>query len=566
VRKPLRLWPGVLAVGLQWLGWFVLPIVVPEAAFYGLVGGVLGGGLAVILWWLFFSRAPWLERLGALVLMPLALYATGYLVHESIATGMMGKMLYMYAIPVLSLALVCWAVASRHLSSGLRRVSLVATIVLACGAFTLVRTGGISGDGAADFHWRWTQTAEERLLAQPEDEPAAAPSAPTTADWPGFRGALRDGIVRGTRIATDWTRSPPEELWRRPIGPAWSSFAVAGDLLYTQEQRGDDEVVACYQVSTCQPVWKHRDATRFWESNGGAGPRATPTFSDGRVYTLGATGIVNALDAADGSVVWSHNAAADTGVKAPHWGFAGSPLVVGDLVIVAAAGRLVAYDRAGGERRWLGPETGGGYSSPHLATIDGVPQVLLANGDGAISVLPATGKELWKHAWDSDGIVQPALTADGNVLLGSGSPVGGGVGVRRLAVAQGSGGWTTEERWTSRGLKPHFNDFMIHKDHAFGSDGGILACIDLAGGKRQWKGGRYGHGQLILLADQDLLLALSETGELALVAAKPDRFQELARFQAIEGKTWNHPVLVGDILLVRNDREMAAFRLSGADR
>jgi outer membrane protein assembly factor BamB len=571
-QKSLRLWPGVLAVALQWLAWLVLPKVFPDAALYAMLGAIGGGGLAVVLWWLFFSRAPWLERVGAIVLMPIAVFATLQVVHPSIANGAMGMLLPFYAIPVLCLALVCWAVASHRFSGGLRHASLVATILLACGVFTLLRTGGMTGDGDSDFHWRWTQTPEEWLLAQADDEPVATPSAPTTtktvADWPGFRGPDRDGIVRGVRIATDWSKSPPDELWRRPIGPGWSSFAVHGDLLYTQEQRGSDELVACYNVTTGQPVWRHRDAARFWESNAGAGPRATPTLSNGHVYTLGATGIVNALDATDGAVVWSRNAASDTGVKVPSWGFASSPLVVDNLVIVATTGRLVAYDHATGHPRWLGPVGGSGYSSPHLATIDKVKQVLLLDGDGAISVAPATGTQLWKYPWPSDGIVQPALTADGDVLIGTGSGIGagGGMGVRRIAVAQGAGGWTAEERWTSVGLKPYFNDFVVHQGHAFGFDGGILACIDLADGKRKWKGGRYGHGQLILLADQDLLLVLSEKGELALVAATPDEFIELAQFAAVEGKTWNHPVLVGDVLLARNSQEMVAFRLSLAGR
>ncbi len=616
-QKPLRLWPGVAAVALQWLGWFVVPAVLPpDAAMYGMIGGFLGGTMAVVVWWLFFSRTPWSERVGALALMVVAVVATKRIVDPSIATAGQGMLMFFYAVPIMSLALVAWGTASRRLTVGPRRASMVAAILLACVVFTLVRSSGISGDGAFDLHWRWTETPEQRLLAQAGDEPAAlasppaaktpveppaaragerptaVPSAPragkapekreaqasdepaaappdaagatTGADWPGFRGPGRDGIVPGVRIATDWAKSPPVELWRRPIGPGWSSFAVRGDLVYTQEQRGEHELVSCYKLTTGAPVWRHRDAARFWESNGGAGPRGTPTLSNGRVYTFGATGILNALEASDGSVVWSRNAASDTSTKAPGWGFASSPLVVGDMVIVATAGVLAAYDLATGNPRWLGPTGGWGYSSPHLSTIDGVAQIVLLNGAGAISVAPADGTLLWNHPWPGDGIVQPAVIAGGDVLIGSGSGLGSGsgVGMRRVAVTHGPGGWTVEELWTSAGLKPYFNDFVVHEGHAFGFDGSILACIDLTDGRRKWKGGRYGHGQLVLLPDQNLLLVLSEEGELALVAAASDRFTELARFPAIEGKTWNHPVLVGDVLLVRNGEEMAAFRLS----
>jgi outer membrane protein assembly factor BamB len=351
-------------------------------------------------------------------------------------------------------------------------------------------------------------------------------------------------------------------MWRRPIGPGWSSFAVRGDFIYTQEQRGDDEVVACYRASTGAPVWAHRDATRFFEANAGAGPRGTPTLHDGRVYTFGATGIANALDDRDGRVIWSRNAAADTEVDVPYWGFSSSPLVVGDVVIVAVSGRLIGYDVATGRPRWLGPTGAGSYSSPQLATIDGVGQVVLMGGEGARSFSSADGTLLWEHRWGGLPIVQPAVTPDGGLLISASSDSG----TRRLAVAHGSTGWTVEERWTSTGLKPYFNDFVVHEGHAFGFDGRILACIDLQDGTRRWKGGRYGNGQLILIPEQDLLLVLSEEGELALVKATPDQFTELARVPAIDGKTWNHPVLVGNVLLVRNGEEMAAFRLTPASQ
>ncbi|HEX5720752.1 MAG TPA: PQQ-binding-like beta-propeller repeat protein [Thermoanaerobaculia bacterium] len=608
LRKPLRLWPGVVIVVLLLLARFGWKIVVP--GFKGFAQGMQGAivcALLLVVWWMFFSRAPWSERLGALGLMAAGLAAAWFLRHES-----MGPLwVIAYAVPLLCLALVGWAVASRRLADKPRRWAMVATLLIASLVWTLARTEGITGDHDGKFGWRWTESPEERLLAQagdepatltkapaaaetqkeqlvpepaavpgdspapataetPEDrpaaqaaiEPAARPETETGADWPAFRGPGRNGIVRGVRIETDWSASPPVELWRRPIGPGWSSFAVRGDLVYTQEQRGDDELVSCYNLTTGAPVWQHRDAARFFESNAGAGPRSTPTLSNGRVYTLGATGILNALDAGDGAVVWSRNVASDTGTKVPVWGFSGSPLVVDDVVIISASSTIAAYDLATGDPRWSRQAGGDTYSSPQLFTIDGVAQVLLLRGSGATSFAPADGKLLWEHPWPGFPIVQPALMPDGNLLIAA----SGQSGTRRIAVAHGPGGWTAAERWTSIGLKPYFNDFVVHDGHAFGFDGRILACIGLEDGKRKWKGGRYGSGQLVLLPEQDLLLVLSDQGELALVKAAPDQFTELAKFPAIEGKTWNHPVLVGDVLLVRNGEEMAAFRLPLAGR
>jgi outer membrane protein assembly factor BamB len=603
-RKPLRLWPGIIAA-LVVLAAYVTPIFAPEQSGTAMLGAV-AGALLIILWWLLFSRARWYERVGAIVVIAAAVFAQKYVVHASIAGGGMGMLSYLLAIPTLCVALVGWAWVSRSLAPRPRAVAVVVAAVLGCFPWMLIRTGGFTGTGKSEFHWRWTPTPEERLLAQadepkplppvpsgvegpapaetakpapvatPENTKAPVPAATRTepppppvktrpAEWPGFRGPRRDDVIHGVQIATDWSASPPVQMWRRGVGPGWSSFAVSGDLFYTQEQRGPDEVVSCYRVSTGEPVWRHRDATRFWESNGGAGPRGTPTISNGRVYTLGATGILNVLDAWSGAVIWSRNVATDVHAKIPTWGISSSPLVVDDDVVVAAGAKLAAYDTTTGNPRWTRDSGGFSYSSPHLVTIEGVQQILFISGPGTISVAPATGQVLWKYAWDGGAIIQPALTADGGVLVNTIS-MNGGVGIRRLAVTRGAGKWTAEERWTSTGLKPYFNDFVVHKGHAYGFDGNILSCIDLADGARKWKGGRYGSGQLLLLADQDVLLVISEEGELALVKATPDQFTELARFPAIEGKTWNHPVVVRDVVLVRNDREMAAFRLSRLSR
>ena len=594
MSKPIRLWPGaVLAIAYVVLR-FIVPPIFPAAAVVAMFGGLILA-LAIVLWWLFFSRAPWLERLGTIAFMAAAVFITMRVVDISIRTGMMGFMLPVYSLPALALALVIGVAVSRGRSDTFRRASIAVAILIACAVFTLLRTEGIKG-GGAQLTWRWTPTAEERLLAQAPDLPVVPPPPspavppPTTAavplaekktdavtplapdppvavttrevKWSGFRGPNRSGVVHRVHIGTDWITSPPRELWRKPIGPGWSSFAVAGDFVYTQEQRGEDEIVACYRMKDGSPAWRHRDRARFWESNAGAGPRGTPTIHNDRVYAFGATGILNVLDAATGARVWSRNVAAELKKEIPTWGFSSSPLVIGDLVIVAASGQLAAFEISGGQPRWTGPRLKGSYSSPHRVTIDGVPQVVLLTSDGATSVAPADGKVLWQHAWgDATPIVQPTVLDNGDILI-SAMAMTSGLGIRRLSVRRGAANdWIVEEKWTSTGLKPYFNDYVVHEGHAYGFDGNILSSIDLADGKRKWKGGRYGEGQLVLLAEQDLLLVVSEDGDIALVRATPDGYAEVAKMPAIEGKTWNHPVVVGDVLLIRNGEEMAAFRL-----
>ncbi len=300
-----RLRPAVIIVAIQWLLWLILPALIPgDTSTMIRVFGGFAGGLAVLIWWLFFSRIPIPCRWGGLVLMILSTFVLTRLADPSITTAFQGMMIYNYVIPFLSLGLVLWAIIGQKLRRLWRRLTLIATILVSCGIWTLFRSEGISGSGGADLAWRWSKTYEEKFLSGAPGDRNVHISAETVpgagAEWPGFRGALRDGIVHGIQIETDWTNHPPEELWRRPVGPACSSFAVMGDFLYTQEQRDQNEAVSCYRLSNGEAVWNYQYEARFWDSHAGAGPRSTPSLDEGRVFTLGATGILNVLDANDG--------------------------------------------------------------------------------------------------------------------------------------------------------------------------------------------------------------------------------------------------------------------------
>ncbi len=561
LHRPLYVGPGILIVLIQWLLWLVLPALFPGpwAMAVGVFGGMLGG-IALLIWWGFFSRAPRVERIGGVLLMIVSLLIAYRFTHRSIATSMQGIMYFAYAIPWMSLAVVIAALLTARAAPLTRRIVMTSVILVSAGFWTLLRSEGMTGQAGFKIVWRWTETHEQELLTSAAEESFNNRAYPERRsghyEWPGFRGRERNSIVPGIRIAADWTASPPEELWRRAVGPGCSSFAVMGNFIYTQEQRGDYEMVTCYRLSDGEPVWKHEDPVRFWDSHAGAGPRSTPFYHQARVYALGATGILNALDAGDGSLIWSRNASADSGVELTDWGMCSSPLVVDNMVVVALQGKMVAYDLNSGEPLWSGPVGGESYSSPHLCMLDGVKQIVMMSEYGATSFQPSDGTILWEYTRQEPRIVQPAVCGERELLVSA----GGVKGLCRLSVRQESGTWKVNEQWLSRRLRPNFNDFVVHKGHIYGYEGQALASIDLENGNRNWRGGRYG-GQILLLPDQDLLLLITEGGELVLADAKPGGLNEVARFPAIEGKTWNHPALAGDILLVRNTREMAAFRL-----
>jgi outer membrane protein assembly factor BamB len=351
-------------------------------------------------------------------------------------------------------------------------------------------------------------------------------------------------------------------LWREPLGPGWSSPVVAGGRVFTQEQRGPDEVVACYDAGTGSQMWVHADRVRFEESLSGAGPRGTPTVADGLVYTFGATGILNCLDAASGRVKWSKNVATESGVKPPMWGFAASPLVERGLVIVYVGGvkGLVACRAESGEFAWSVASGEQSYTSPQAATLGGTAQVLFLSDHALIAVDPASGSMLWEHVIPAPGApraIQPHAISDSQVLVSSETDLGTAL----LEVTYEGAAWHAQQKWVSRALKPSFDDFVVSDGHAYGFDGAVFCCVDLNQGKRSWREGRYGHGQVLLLDAQKLLLIIGEEGDAILLRATPERNEEVGRFHAVSGKMWSHPALAGNRLVVRSDQEIACFEL-----
>ncbi|MEX2112970.1 MAG: PQQ-binding-like beta-propeller repeat protein, partial [Pirellulales bacterium] len=398
----LRVWPAVLIVAVFWAGYVALMAsdMVISLSFMSLVGLWLVCSLALVGWWLTRRQLSWSERLAAVAVAVLGATLCALVSRE--ALGVMNAVFF--GFPLVWTAWVGWLLFSRNASERTRRAGLLVAILLVWGAVSLLRVDGIDGKMLPSLHWRWTPTDEQLYLA--EKRAAGAPVAKRdevteplvleAGDWPGFRGPGFLGEQEHAPIATDWDTSPPKLLWKRRVGPAWSSFVVIGDRLFTQEQRDQDEATVCLDAASGDELWAHVDKARFWDGQAGAGPRGTPTFHNGRLYTYGATGILDCLDAATGKLLWTRDVVAETKAPLPMWGFSSSPLVVENRVIVFAGGPddkgLVAYDALSGAPAWEAASGPISYSTAQLVSVDGQPQVLLLTDTGVVAVEPAAGK------------------------------------------------------------------------------------------------------------------------------------------------------------------------------
>lgn len=410
-------------------------------------------------------------------------------------------------------------------------------------------------------------------------EPAAAPAATdgavpeaagtdTAGDagraayWTDFRGPHRDGQYTERPIRGDWPAAGLTPLWKQPVGGGYASFVIARGRAFTIEQRGTREVVAAYDVPTGRELWTNGWSAEFRESMGGDGPRATPTWADGVVYALGATGELRALKETDGETIWRTNILADSGARNLDWGMAAAPLIVDDAVVVLPGGAgghsVVGYSRATGKRVWSALDDKQAYSSPMLVTLTGVRQLLVVSATRMMGVVPGDGRVLWEYPFPTyNGInaASPLVIGDNRVFVSASY----GAGAAMIELSGDGSGIRVREVWRNNRMKNRFSGSVYHEGMIYGLDEAILAAIDAETGELKWKGGRYGYGQILLAGDN--LIVLCEDGDLALVRATPESHQEVARFPVLEGKTWNVPAMSDGVLLVRNLAEMAAFDL-----
>jgi outer membrane protein assembly factor BamB len=486
-------------------------------------------------------------------------------------------------------SLVLWFVRESGHAPALKQMvfgGLLGLVVVAAGVLRIER---VSGDLVPEFNWRWAPS-RDRLLPKPEQgeanprqADAAGAWAASAQDFPRFLGPAGDAGLPGPALVADWQATPPRELWRRPIGAGWSGFATTAGHAATLEQRGDEEIVSCLALADGVQTWAVPIRGRHETVLGGVGPRSTPTIRDGVVYATGATGWLHAIDGPTGRVMWRKNVLDDLGIDADKhtaavaWGRSGSPLVTDTLVIVPGGGpleagggavSLVAYDRVTGERRWTGGDEQISYASPDLVTIAGREVVLTVNEGSVAAHDPETGVRLWSFSWpghsNSDASCsQPRVLADGRIFISKGYGIGAavfGVAAEPGPGAAEAGPAVFRPVWSQPGfLKTKFTNVVVHDGHAYGLSDGILECVRLADGRRMWKGGRYGQGQVLRVGAH--LIVQAESGEVVLVDCAPAGHAVRARLAALDGQTWNNPAVVGDRLLVRNAAEAACYAL-----
>ena len=381
-------------------------------------------------------------------------------------------------------------------------------------------------------------------------------------DWPQWRGPNRDGVSHETGLLSSWPQDGPKVIWRIPFGHGYSGIAVSGGHLYTMFAPRKDEFVVCLDASNGEEIWRFRTDSKF-TNNHGDGPRSMPTVHGDVVFALGAKGKLFALDAHHGGRLWEHDLVKEFGSKIPRWGFATSPLVEANLLVVEVGGKdaksVVAFDKKSGDVIWTSPTDAPGYSSPIAITSNGIRQIITFTSQGPVSVSPTDGQIYWKYNWPRGiNIATPVFIPESQIFISAAYDKGAVL----VEMNSDNGAVTVDKVWKSHVMKNHFNASVLHHNYLYGFDNAMLKCIEANTGAEQWVARGFGKGSLIL-ADGNLIV-LGEGGKLALVEATPLEFREKGGVQLLHGKCWTAPSLAGGKLYVRNHEEMVCLDVTGA--
>ncbi len=403
----------------------------------------------------------------------------------------------------------------------------------------------------------------------PEDQAfvakAAAEKPAGGADWPTWRGAARDGRSPDTGLLKEWPKEGPKLLWSfEGAGKGYSSPAISGGKIYLTGSRGGKAEIICLDAATGKEQWSTPigdDPEKGYHTGWGGGPRGAPTVSEDMVYAISANGELTCVSVEKGTRKWSKKFVEDFGGKVPEWGYAESPLVDGDKLVVTPGGKdgaIVAFDKKSGKQLWRSKklEDNAQYSSLVPADVGGKRQYIQLFMNTVAGVDAENGDVIWTSKWPGRTAVIPTpVYNDGKVYVTAGY----GVGCKLVKIEGGK----AEDVWENKVMKNHHGGVVLVDGHIYGfSDGGGLLCQEFETGKEKWnqKGEGIQKGA-VHYADGMLYCMDEEEGSVFLVEASPDGFKEHGRFpmpketklrEGTQGKVWTHPVVIGGKLYLRD--------------
>lgn len=369
--------------------------------------------------------------------------------------------------------------------------------------------------------------------------PAFAQAQTEGFDWPQWRGPRRNGISAEKDFTAQWPKEGPRRLWSAKVGIGYSSVSVANGKLYTMGNVSEVDHVMCLDTTSGKLLWDYKYPCSAADPNGYPGPRCTPTVDGSYVFTVSRNGHLLCLSAANGALVWTRSLAADFGGQVPQWGFAGSPLVEGDLLILetGAAGRaVVALEKKNGRLVWANGNYPAGYASPVAFDLGRERAVAVFSSGGLTGRAASNGRVLWHHNWRTSYDVNAAtpVIIEDKIFISSGY----NTGCTLLQVTASS----VRPLWTNKNMRNHMNACVLWQGHLYGFDEGQLRCLDLITGVAKWSTPAYGKGSLMLAGGK--LLLYGERGRLGLADASHSGFREVAAAQVLGGNsTWAAPVL-----------------------